>query len=104
MPRLRNETQVLIEDLKSRLDRIVSVAVKAGHDQALSEIRALVAGGGIPGVKRGPGRPRKNPVVGAAPKPKKRRKNPWASMTPEQKADRVRKMLAGRGLKPKNAE
>lgn len=105
MPRLKNETQVLIDDLKARLDRIVSVAVKAGHDQALTEIRALV-GGGIPGVKRGPGRPRKNPEVSgfAAAKPKKRRKNPWASMTPEQKADRVRKMLAGRGLKPKNAE
>jgi len=35
---------------------------------------------------------------------RKKRKNPWASMTPEQKPQRVRKMLAGRGLKPKAEE
>src|SRR5262245_20474042 len=100
MPRLKNETSVLIADLKSRLDRIVTVATQAGRDQALTEIRALV-GGGLP-VKRGPGRPPKSSYAPVARKTRKRRKNPWASMTAEQKADRVRKMLAGRGLKPKS--
>lgn len=101
MPRLKNETSVLIADLKARLDRIVAVAAQQGRDQALTEIRALV-GGGLP-VKRGPGRPPKSSYA-VAPAPRrsgKKRKNPWASMTAEQKADRVRKMLAGRGLKPK---
>jgi hypothetical protein len=101
MPRLKNETTVLIADLKARLDRIVTVAKQQGRDQALTEIRALV-GGGLP-VKRGPGRPPKSSYATApvARKPRKKRRNPWASMTSEQKADRVRKMLAGRGLKPK---
>jgi hypothetical protein len=100
MPRLKNETSVLIADLKARLDRIVAVAAQHGRDQALTEIRALV-GGTLP-VKRGPGRPPKSSYAApAARKPRKKRKNPWASMTADQKADRVRKMLAGRGLKPK---
>jgi hypothetical protein len=30
-------------------------------------------------------------------------KKSWASYTPEERAERVRKMLAGRGLKPKGA-
>lgn len=103
MPRLKNETSVLIADLKARLDRIVAVAAQQGRDQALTEIRALV-GGGLP-VKRGPGRPPKSSYGAPAPvarKARKKRRNPWASMTAEQKADRVRKMLAGRGLKPKS--
>lgn len=99
MPRLKNETNVLLADLKARLDRIVAVARQHGRDQALTEIRALV-GGGLP-VKRGPGRPPKSSYAPVARKPRKKRKNPWASMTADQKADRVRKMLAGRGLKPK---
>src|SRR5258706_9548295 len=105
MPRLKNETHVLISDLKARIDRIVEVAVKAGHDQALTEIRAVVGAGGAP-VKRGPGRPQNSSYPGGiAPAPKKakkKRKNPWAHMTKEQREERVRKMLAGRGLKPKN--
>ena len=102
MPRLKNESSVLVADLKARIDRIVEAASKEGHDKALTEIRALVGGGGLP-VKRGPGRPPKALSLGgvAPAKPRKKRKNPWAAMTPEQKADRVKKMLAGRGLKPK---
>lgn len=103
MPRLKNETAVLIADLKSRIDRIAEVAMREGHDRALGQIRALVGGGALP-VKRGPGRPPKSSYAISAPsaKPKKKRRNPWAHMSAEQKADRVRKMLAGRGLKPKN--
>ena len=101
MPRIASESAALLADLMSRLGRVVDVALAEGHAQALHEIRSLVAGGGG-AVKRGPGRPR-----GSKNKPKattksgKRRKNPWASMTAEQRAERVRKMLAGRGLKPK---
>jgi hypothetical protein len=100
MPRLKNETSVLLADLKSRIDEMVETAIREGHDQALSEVRALV-GGGLP-ARRGPGRPRKSVAGAAAPSaPRKKRKNPWASMTKEQREERVRKMLAGRGLKPK---
>ena len=55
MPRMKNETRALIDDLKSRIERIVTEAVTAGRTQALAEIRTLV--GGVPTVKRGPGRP-----------------------------------------------
>ena len=103
MPRLPNETSVLVADLKSRIDRIVESAARSGREEALTQIRALV-GGGLP-VKRGPGRPPKSSYAtspaAAAPKPKKKRRNPWAHMTPEEKAERVRKLLAGRGLVPK---
>lgn len=107
MPRLKNETSVLIADLKSRIDRMVEIALREGHERALGQIRALVGGGALP-VKRGPGRPPKSSYAtgpAAAParaKPKKKRRNPWAHMSADQKAERVRKMLAGRGLKPKN--
>ncbi len=59
-------------------------------------MRGLVGGAG---AKRR-GRPKK-----AAKKPakrKKKRRNPWDHMTPAQRKERVRKMLAGRGLKPKS--
>jgi hypothetical protein len=99
----KSETRTLVADLRARLDRIVSEAVNAGRTQALSEIRALV--GEVPAARRGPGRPPKS-ASAAAPaaagrKTRKKRKNPWAHMTAEQRAERVRKMLAGRGLKPK---
>ena len=60
------------------------------------------------GVRRGPGRPPKveSGATESAPRaargrPRKRRRNPWAHMSAEQRQDRIRKMLAGRGLKPK---
>jgi hypothetical protein len=99
MPRMKNETSILVADLKSRIDRIVETAVREGRTRALAEIQALV-GGGLP-VKRGPGRPPKSSYAVAPAKPRRKRKNPWAAMTAEQRTDRVRKMLAGRGLKPK---
>ena len=103
MPRLKNETSVLIADLKSRIDRMVEIAMREGRERALGDIRALVAGG-LP-VKRGPGRPPKSSYGVAAParaKSRKKRRNPWAHMTADQRAERVCKMLAGRGLKPKS--
>ena len=102
MPRMKNESAILLSDLNARIQRLVELARKEGHDKALAEIRALV-GGGLP-MKRGPGRPPKalSAAAPAAAKPKKRRRNPWKHMTADQKADRVRKMLAGRGLKPKS--
>ena len=106
MPRRRNEVQAVLNDLRSRLDRIVTEAVNAGRTQALTEIRALV--GDVPSVRRGPGRPPKveSGATESAPRaargrPRKRRRNPWAHMSAEQRQDRIRKMLAGRGLKPK---
>jgi len=99
MPRIANTTDALLADVQKRLAQLVEAARKEGRDEALAEIRNLV-GGGAP--RRG--RPPKAATATAtAPKkPKKKRKNPWATMTPKQKADRVRKMLAGRGLKPKS--
>src|SRR5437773_850480 len=105
MPRMKNETRELIDVLKSLIERNVTEAVTAGRTQELAEMRTLV--GGVPTVKRGPGRPPKNAGGGgggssAPSKPRKRRRNPWAHMTADQRAERVRKMLAGRGLKPKS--
>jgi hypothetical protein len=97
MPRMKNESSVLLADLKARLDRMVATAKHEGRDEALVQLRNVL-GGAAP--RRGPGRPPKS--AAAAAKPKRKRKNPWTSMTPEQKAERVRKMLAGRGLKPKS--
>jgi hypothetical protein len=101
---MKEDSRTLAADLAARLERLVAAARKEGREQALAEVRQLVAGA-VP-ARRGPGRPPKS--AAAAPparktrKSRKPRKNPWASMTAEQKADRVRKMLAGRGLKPKS--
>ena len=92
MPRIASDSDAMLKDLVSRLGKTISAAKKEGRDEAMAEVRNLVGGA----AKRGPGRPRKS-----AKAKKKKRKNPWASMTPAQKAARVRKMLAGRGLKPK---
>ena len=97
----KTTTDSLIADLTSRLGKLVAAARKEGRDEALLEVRELVGGGTGGAARRGPGRPRKAAKPETAAKPKKKRKNPWATMTPRQKADRVRKMLAGRGLKPK---
>ena len=104
MPSSKSETSVLMADVKARLDHLVAIAAKSGRDEALNQIRALV-GGGLP-VKRGPGRPPKSsyaiaPSAPVAAKPRKARRNPWANMTAEERADRVRKMQAGRGITPK---
>ena len=100
MPRMKNETSVLIADLHRRLDAVVAAARKSGHDDALSSIRAIVAGGAP--VKRGPGRPRKNPVAVAA-GPKKRRKNSWAGLSPAARLARINAIRKGKGLPPRDA-
>lgn len=93
MPRIANNTDALLRDLMIRLEKLVETARAEGRDEALARVRDLV-GGEV--------RPRGRPVGSGNSGPKKPRKNPWANMTPEQKKARVRKMLAGRGLKPKD--
>jgi len=103
MPRIANETSALLADLQDRLQRVIEAARQEGHDQALADVRSLVGGGGAPQAHRGPGRPRGSKNTPKVTKAGKPRKNPWAHMTADQKAERVKKMLAGRGLKPKSA-
>ena len=97
MPRIANNTDALLKDLIARLEKLVDTARQEGREDALADVRSLVDGGATRrGAAAGTGesKPRK--------KSTKPRKNPWADMTPEQKQARVRKMLAGRGLKPKD--
>lgn len=109
MLRVAENTDSLLSDLTTRLERLVAVARTEGRESALADVRSLVTGGnlGAAAARRGPGRPpRIEPATAERPaaRPKKsraRRRNPWAHMTPEQRAERVRKMLAGRGLKPR---
>ena len=100
MPRIANNSDAILTDLQGRLARLVATAKQEGRDEALSQVRSLVSGGAAtPTGKRG-----RKPVAAktARKKSKKPRKNPWATMTAKQRKDRVRKMLAGRGLKPKD--
>ena len=97
MPRLRNETATLLKDLRTRLDRLVEVAKKEGREEALAEVRSLVGPDERSRTRRKPGRrPSRKPA-----KRRKKRKTWWDTATKKQKAARVKKMLAGRGLKPK---
>ena len=93
MPRIADDTAALLADLNKRLQRLVDAARKEGRDDALAEVRRLVGGGGGSGVHDGPA---KKPA-----KRRKKRKTWWDTATKKQKAERVKKMLAGRGLKPK---
>ena len=99
MPRVANNTDAQMKDLIARLEKLVETARKEGRDEALADVRKVVEGEATT-TKRS----RKAPAKAKKPrkKSKKPRKNPWANMTPEQKKERVRKMLAGRGLKPKD--
>jgi hypothetical protein len=97
MPRIANNTDAILKDLIGRLEKLVEAARAEGRDDALAEVRDLVGGG----LAKTRGRP---PGTGAPTRRKstKPRKNPWANMTDEERKARVRKMLAGRGLKPKD--
>jgi len=96
MPRMKNETSVLLADLHRRIDAVVAAARKSGHDDALGQIRSLVAGGGV--VKRGPGRPPKDPLAAVSAGPKKRRKNSWAGLSPAARLARINAIRKGKGL------
>jgi len=102
MPRMKNETSDLLADLHRRIDAVVEAARKSGHDDALGQIRSLVAGGGGV-VKRGPGRPRKNPLAAMSAGPKKRRKNSWAGLSPAARLARINAIRKGKGLPPRDA-
>ena len=106
----------ITKSLAGRLERLVAAAQKEGRDEALAEIRALIAGGDgeIPAPKtRGPGRPKgsKNKATSDAPAKApaakssgKRRKNPWAGLSPADRLARVNAIRKGRGLPPKEEE
>ncbi len=97
MPRIANDTAALLADLQRRLKNLVETANKEGRDEALAEVRSLVGPDERSGTRRKPGRkPSRKPA-----KKRKKRKTWWDTATPKQKAARVKKMLAGRGLKPK---
>ena len=87
----------LVKSIESLLGSL-QTAVAAGAARTGAAGRALVAdvrGGAhvrTPG-QRGPGK--NNPKLKAAIKAS------WARMTPAEKKARIKKMLAGRGLKPK---
>lgn len=101
MPRLKNETSVLVADLHRRIDAIVAAAKNSGRDEALAHIRHLV-GGGMP-VKRGPGRPPKSASLAAAPaKPRGKRRNSWAGLSAEARLARINAIRKGKGLPPRD--
>ena len=101
MPRVASNSDAQLKDLISRLEKMVDAARKEGRDTALAAVKSLVVGGGAKTRGRGKGQAAPAAEKKTRRKSKKPRKNPWATMTPEEKKDRVRKMLAGRGLKPK---
>ncbi len=100
MPRIANDTDAMIADITRRLQKLVDVARKEGRDSALEEVRAIVGG---TAAKRGRPAGSKTAAKPArkATKPRKKRKNPWDKYTPAEREARIRKMLAGRGIKRK---
>ena len=99
MPRLKNESSVLLADVQRRIEAIVEAARQEGRADALGQIRSLV-GGPAAAVKRGPGRP---PKAASAAAPKKRRKNSWSGLTAEQRLARVNAIRKGKGLAPRES-
>ncbi len=97
MPRIANDTAAQLADLHKRLQRLVETARTEGRNEALAEVRSLVGPDERSGTSRKPGRkPSRKPA-----KRRKKRKTWWDTATKKQKAERIRKMQAGRGLKPK---
>ena len=93
MPRTANNADALLADLTTRLERLVAQARKEGREDALQEVRQLVAGGGATKAR---GRPRTAAKTPA--KRGKKRKNPWANLTPKERLKRINAMRKGRGL------
>ncbi len=86
----------LLDQLKDGLEALLDEAREQGRQEVLDHINRF--GGAVaPQAKKAPAVKAPEEAKPA----KKKRKNPWANMTPKQREDRVRKMLAGRGLKPK---
>jgi len=95
MPRMNPSTSQQVNQIMASLENIVNSARNEGREEALAEVRSLV-GGVAHGLPRAAAA--KSPVKMT--KSGRPRKNPWANMTAEQREERVRKMLAGRGLTP----
>ena len=114
MARTAENTKPLSADLTARLERLVAAAQREGRDEALAEIRGLIAGGGeilIP-ARRGRGRPKgsknkpKTDVPAKAPRAKqvgKKRRSSWAGLSPEARLARVNAIRKGRGLPVKDS-
>ena|SRR5688500_9781426 len=87
-PHVGQAVQALVDAITG-LVGIAGQAVQRGREvgKAAKGVKAAVKG-------RGPGKG--NTKLRAA------LKKSWANYTPKQRAERVRKMLAGRGLKPKH--
>ena len=100
MPRIANNTDALLKNLIERLERLVQTAKTEGREDALASVRSLVDGKAK--TRATPGRAsRGKKMKPARRKSTKPRKNWWDTATDAQKKARVKKMLAGRGLKPK---
>src|SRR5437868_3914647 len=86
-----NQLLSAVTDLLSSVGHAVSNAASTAAGRAQAAGRALVGREEARGGRRAPGK------SGAL---QKALKDHWAKMTPAQRAARVKKMLAGRGLKP----
>jgi hypothetical protein len=86
-----------LDQMRDALADLIEEAKEAGRE----EVRAAIQGAMSDEAPAPKGASKKPAKARKAPAAKKKRKNPWETMTPEQREERVRKMLAGRGLKPK---
>ena len=98
MPRLKNDTDILVRDLVARLEKLVATARREGRESALAEVRSLVAGGGKQGGGSDKPARRKRRAAKRKRKSSKPRKNPWLGLTPRQRLKRINAMRKGRGL------
>ena len=87
-----------LDQMREAVLALMAQAREEGRQEIRAMVQGLVTTGKSASAKRAPARKVR---AKAKPAARKKRKNPWKSMTPEQREERVRKMLAGRGLKPK---
>jgi hypothetical protein len=109
-----NERKQIVSAVNSLLESVTSLVDAVESASRRVAVAAAPARGGARGGSRG-GAPRGGRRGGArggargawtparTAKLKKAIASYWKKLTPEQHAERVRKMLAGRGLKPKGA-
>lgn len=112
MPRIAENTDSLLADLRTRMERLIDVAKKEGRDEALADLRHLVAGGSAPRAasreRKAPEKAEKAEKAEKTDKAEKKasdkkltaagRKNPWAGLSPEARLARVNAIRKGRGL------